>query len=409
MKEKRPFEQQAQGMGIAQAEGGGQATVNIHQAPAHSKAQNRQQMLAKVRSDWITGRLEQSLHEAALIDLGLLRESDAVANPWRFVVQESNRSAHPLPQGTPIAQVYDEAGRELLILGEAGSGKTTLLLQLARHLLDRAEQDESHPMPVVFNLSPWAVKKRPFAVWLVDELQIRYCVPRKLARMWVAGDQILPLLDGLDEVQAKDRAACIESINAYRRKHSLLPLVVCCRNTEYAAISACVSVRHTVTILPLTDEQIADYFQETPGRLKILKYAVQQDEELGALVRLPLMLTIFTLAYQSAKASDLPVGLTAEATWNAVLATYVEQMLARRGQLRGGTPRGNTRAIPSMASLLGKADAGPQSDRFLTGRPSTRLASRHTIVRVSQDHWDAQDTIGRQEDRASRGSLTERR
>jgi predicted NACHT family NTPase len=42
-------------------------------------------------------------------------------------------------------QVYDEAGGELLILGEPGAGKTTLLLQLARELLSRAEQDESLP------------------------------------------------------------------------------------------------------------------------------------------------------------------------------------------------------------------------------------------------------------------------
>src|SRR5258708_27922951 len=46
-----------------------------------------------------------------------------------------------------------------LILGEPGSGKTTLLLQLARELLDRAEQDETHRMPVVFNLSSWADRK----------------------------------------------------------------------------------------------------------------------------------------------------------------------------------------------------------------------------------------------------------
>lgn len=364
MRRKRLSGQQAQGVGIAQAEGGSQATVNIDHAyhgpvsqflpPSRSKARNRQQMLARVRSDWITGLLERSLHGAALIDLGLQEEPDAIANPWRFVVQESNRSARTLPQGTPIAEVYDEAGKEVLILGEPGSGKTTLLLQLARDLLDRAERDESHPIPVIFNLSRWAVKRRPFAEWLVDELHARdgYGVPRERAQEWMTEDEILPLLDGLDEVALKHRAACVEVINAYRKEHGLVPLVLCSRSKEYADISTCVNIRHAVTILPLTDKQVADYFQEMPSRLKTLKSAIMRDKELRALMRTPLMLTIFTLAYQSGNAPDMHVSLTAEAKLKTVFAAYVEQMFNRRGQLREGTPEQYCRWLSYLARQM---------------------------------------------------------
>src|SRR5437763_10945178 len=48
---------------------------------------NRQQMLVKVHSFWIKGVLEQSLHGAALIALGLDEQPDAIANPWQFVFQ----------------------------------------------------------------------------------------------------------------------------------------------------------------------------------------------------------------------------------------------------------------------------------------------------------------------------------
>lgn len=79
-----------------------------------------------------------------------------------------------------------------MILGAPGSGKTTLLLELARDLLDRAEQDEQHLMPVVFNLSSWAAKQPRLTEWLVEELISKYQVPPKLARAWVDTDQILP-------------------------------------------------------------------------------------------------------------------------------------------------------------------------------------------------------------------------
>src|SRR6266700_1345906 len=104
--------------------------------------QNRLRLLKRVRQTWIEGVLEQSLHHAALITLDLREQPDALDNPWHLEVQETNRLPHPLPVGTSIVQVYDRADSELLILGEPGSGKTTLLLELARALLERAEQEE---------------------------------------------------------------------------------------------------------------------------------------------------------------------------------------------------------------------------------------------------------------------------
>ena len=123
----------------------------------------------------------------------------------------------PLPPGTQVVDVFDDMDRALLILGAPGSGKTTLLLELARDLLDRATQDPTHPIPVVFPLSTWAESRHPLEEWLVDELNLRYDVPRKIGQEWVKNDQILPLLDGLDEVKSEHRTACVEAINAFRQ------------------------------------------------------------------------------------------------------------------------------------------------------------------------------------------------
>src|SRR4051794_16357928 len=125
--------------------------------------------------------------------------------------------------------IFDELGQALLILGAPGAGKTTLLLELARDLLDRAERDPAHLIPVVFHLSSWAVRRRPLADWLVDELAERYYVPRKQAQAWINAEQVLPLLDGLDEVAPDHRAACVEAINTFRHQHGLVPLAVCSR------------------------------------------------------------------------------------------------------------------------------------------------------------------------------------
>jgi serine/threonine protein kinase len=152
---------------------------------------NRERLLRKVRSFWIAGLLEHSLHEAALIALGLQERPDAVATPWQLLLQPLAGGSHPLPAGTSIKEVYDAADGELLILGAPGSGKTTLLLELTRELLSRAEQDGQHPLPVVFPLSSWASKQQPLADWLVEELHRSYQVPRELGRAWVDADQIL--------------------------------------------------------------------------------------------------------------------------------------------------------------------------------------------------------------------------
>ena len=59
----------------------------------------------------------------------------------------------------------------------------------------------------------------------MEELSSKYQVPRKVAKEWVEAEQVLPLLDGLDEVAPASRTACIETINRYRQEHGFLPLV----------------------------------------------------------------------------------------------------------------------------------------------------------------------------------------
>src|SRR5262249_22497196 len=160
---------------------------------------NRSAMIEKVRTIWITGFLQQSLFNEVRILLGLSEWPDDVARPLDLLVKRPDERERPLPPGTQVIEVFDAVDRALLILGAPGLGTTTLLRELARDRLRTADHDPSHSIPVVFPLSTWAQSRKPLTEWLADELNLRYDVPRKIAEEWVASDQILPLLDGLDE------------------------------------------------------------------------------------------------------------------------------------------------------------------------------------------------------------------
>ena len=313
---------------------------------------NRQILLRKVRSFWIEGVLEHSLHGAALMTLGLETQPDAVVNPWHLVLQQPETTPHPLPTGTRITEIYDAAEGELLILGAPGSGKTTLLLELARDLLARAESDEQHPMPVVFNLSSWAIKQQPLTDWLVEELNTRYQVPPKLGQALVEADQLLPLLDGLDEVAAKERTACINAINTYRRAHGLLPLVVCSRSADYLDQTARVSLSSAVLVQPLSQEQVEAYLRSAGSQVEALRVAVHRDPDLQTLSTTPLMLSILSLAYQGTPLHEIaPLG-TLPAKQQQVFATYVQRMLTRRGPLKAGTPQQVVQWLTFLATRM---------------------------------------------------------
>ena len=137
---------------------------------------NRSKMLDKVYSFWIQGVLENSLHHAILIDLGLEDRPNAVVQPWNLLIQPLIQPQPAQPLETHILDAYEKLKGTLLILGDPGAGKTTMLLELARSLIDQAKQDLDYPIPVVFNLSSWAAQPQSIEQWLVNELQTRKTV-----------------------------------------------------------------------------------------------------------------------------------------------------------------------------------------------------------------------------------------
>jgi DNA polymerase III delta prime subunit len=309
-------------------------------APTRLDRRNRLQMLKRVRLDWIDGVLKQSLYQVARIDLELQTKSDAVEQPLKAIVQTADQPSTVIPAGTAISQIFDDHGNALLILGAPGTGKTTLLLELAEQLLDRAEKDEEHPMPVVFNLSSWAVRRRPLHEWLITELNERSDVPKRVAQHWVETEQIIPLLDGLDEVSGHHRQACAEAINDFRRDHGLLPIAVCSRVADYESLATKLRLRTAITVQALTKLEIQHYLERIGELLHGLREALKKDPSLWELLETPLMLWVAMLAYRNAPA-EFAVADTLEQRRTRLFANFVDAMFHRRSL--------NTRYTPKQA------------------------------------------------------------
>jgi hypothetical protein len=298
--------------------------------PTAPTDRNRQRMLKRVYATWIVGVLEQSLHGATLIALGLEEKADVLDNPWRLLVQEMNRPAQLLPEGTRITEVYNATEGGMLILGEPGAGKTTLLLELARDLLNCAQTCENDPIPVVFNLSSWAKKRQPLMDWLVDELSTRYEVPHRLGQSWVREDRLLLLLNGLDEVASTVRGECIEAINSYRQVHPDVQVVVCSRSTEYLNEPTQLRLQTAVVVQPLTQVQIDTYLESAGEQAAALREALRQDADLRALATTPLMLTVLLFTYRGASPDEIDALASLEIKRKQIFASYVQRMLQRR-------------------------------------------------------------------------------
>jgi energy-coupling factor transporter ATP-binding protein EcfA2 len=227
-------------------------------------------------------------------------------------------------------EIYEQANHELLILGEPGTGKSTLLLHLAQYLIDQAEQDMTSPLPVYLPLSSWAVKRLPLHEWLGEQVSLVYDVPRQFSQHWVREEGLLLLLDGLDEMEASARTACIAAINAYYHDH-LQPLVICSRTEEYAhaAASERLALQQAVVVQALTPAQVDVYLIQAGKPLAALRAVLRKNSTLAALATTSLMLHILMLTYHGTSVRQLPQkeALLRQQIWT----DYVEQMVERKG------------------------------------------------------------------------------
>jgi DNA polymerase III delta prime subunit len=291
--------------------------------------ENRQIMLGRVQTKWITGFLENPLYYNELLSLALRARTSRSGSQ----LQNPLDQAHALPPGTTIKEIFDDARGRLLILGEAGTGKTTLLLELARDLLQQAKNNEDAPIPIVLTLASWAVKQAPLKQWVVEELRTKYDISPQVGEVWFEMSQLLLLLDGFDEVAPSAQPACIEAVSAYAAQANRY-LVVCSRTKEYLDQPGRFSSLHNiVSIQPLSPQHIEDYLSTWGEDGSRLKRSLHQSEALRALVVTPLLLKVLSLAYLDKSEQEVLtlVETTPADQLHRLFHDYVEQMLRRVG------------------------------------------------------------------------------
>jgi hypothetical protein len=141
--------------------------------------------------------------------------------------------------------------RRMLITGAPGAGKTVLAVELMMALLEN--RDPQDPVPVRLSASSWDLGADPsmqprgaaqrMENWLVAHLVEVYEFSRRSAQALVNAGRVLPVVDGIDELDADDRRGyasrarlALDVFNDYQRYSSPAPLIVTCRSEHYQAL-----------------------------------------------------------------------------------------------------------------------------------------------------------------------------
>ncbi len=161
----------------------------------------------------------------------------------------------------------------LVVLGEAGSGKTVLVMHLLLDLLDHRHDRRGavEPVPVRVNAASWNTRTR-FCDWLAQQIVANYGVLPAVARRLIDSGYVLPVLDGLDEMdplvgppsRARD---ALTQLN--RPPWRGRPIILTCRTTTYEGACAMapggadagLHVASLVSLCKLTPHQACTYLR----------------------------------------------------------------------------------------------------------------------------------------------------
>jgi|GEM_PF-3801209 len=278
---------------------------------------DRQRILDKIQIYWIDNFLKSSFHpDFQQIPLQLDAKPNAVLkHPKYRTYNLSGTSRH-------IGQIFDDVGRELLILGQPGIGKTILLLQLAERLMLRANRDPLAPIPIVINLASWTSENTSFLDWVTSEIQQQYDTPLKTCRKWIQNQAVVLLLDGLDEIsETGQRQTCVAAINTFLEEYPTYPIALCSRIQEVEQLSIQPNLVSAIELQPLTVEQVESYFD--PTRHKELLEVSQQDAVLAEFVGIPFLLNMMLSAYADKTYNEInSTSMTREQRIAHLMANY---------------------------------------------------------------------------------------
>ncbi|MFI2511720.1 NACHT domain-containing protein [Streptomyces sp. NPDC018972] len=181
-------------------------------------------------------------------------------------------SAPPSGNLAEIVAYYQQLApgqRRMVITGAPGAGKTVLALQLILELLEQRQPND--PVPVRMSLSRWN-PELPFETWLTHYLARTYGLRRSTAEALVQARAVLPVLDGLDEMDgtygptySSRSGRAVRALNTYRTSTRKGDVLITCRTDTYEALKDlplwAKDAAH-VEICPITPHEISEFLTE---------------------------------------------------------------------------------------------------------------------------------------------------
>jgi hypothetical protein len=259
----------------------------------------------------VHNRLKYVLRDRAPLSLQLSEQPERVNLPAleserRLTI--AGQDSELLDPGQLMIEVFgrgDIQGK-LLILGTPGAGKTTVLLSLAEQVLIGAIDNPKTVIPIVFELSTWKNDTQSIQDWLIEQLYDLYGGNRKLKRyeQWLEQRVLLPLLDGLDELEMERQQRCMAKLNEFTRQYP--QVVVCCRSKEFEESGIRLgNLRGAVGLEPLSDRQIQTYLQQVEREglwrqiqeTREMRQMLEPNDGEAGLLRVPLFVSLAAAIY----------------------------------------------------------------------------------------------------------------
>ena len=186
---------------------------------------------------------------------------------------KGKRSAPIVREFAEIVDFYlNETRKRMVILGAPGTGKTVLAVCLTVGLLKRravpASPNQVVPIPCLVNLPSWDPARHDLTDWLETQIVDRFRLSRKIAARLVYDGWILPVLDGLDEMDPQEAVPhrsenAVSRINDYIARTPESHIVVVCRSgaNYYERLVRGVRDADEITVQNLEPVQIIDYIR----------------------------------------------------------------------------------------------------------------------------------------------------
>ena len=327
-------------------------TLNRH-TMTHTSTQLlvRQQLLDKVQSQWVAGLWEKSLQDEVHRMLGAEPKYEGRQQVWRVEAIQAGDSAQDILSTASLFTAVKDFSGSMLILGQQGAGKTTTLLGLARDFITAARQDSSWQIPLYLNLSSWTPQYHSLDNWLIDELYTNYQVSRSFTDHWLPVQPFVLLLDGLDELAEEHQSNCISAINQFLNTYQRTRAIICSHPEQHEMLITTLPISETITMLPLTTEQVDGYFVSIGDKLTAVHQTLQTHPALTTLAQVPLFLNLICLTYHSNPPSHLDTNNIAESR-NQLLNDFLDQTLTNKPLPGRYTPQKCLRWLSYLANQL---------------------------------------------------------